>query len=254
MQMTAGTIVGIYYYSTSTVVQQDKPIKIWMKNTTESSVQNAFLDFTDYIQVADAVITIPIGRAEIFIPFNTPFAYIGNNLAVRVNRPMDTSYLSGTSFYTQTLGSTDYRTRYMYSDSVIINPQDPAASGLTPYTATAFPLTMFAVTSAIPVEVSTPVVSITSTASGVQLSWEQVTNAQAYRIYMSDDPYNFPEQTPVVVREPNHSYTFNTSGINKKFFKVIAVSSYRNSNLKPNVVDMLNTNPVNTDIPDRSKK
>ena len=84
MQMTAGTIVGIYYYSTSTVVQQDKPIKIWMKNTTESSVQNAFLSFTDYIQVADAVITIPIGRAEIFIPFNTPFAYIGNNLAVRV--------------------------------------------------------------------------------------------------------------------------------------------------------------------------
>ena len=254
MQMTAGTIVGIYYYSTSTVVQQDKPIKIWMKNTTESSVQNAFLDFTDYIQVADAVITVPIGRAEIFIPFNTPFAYTGNNLAVRVNRPMDTSYLSGTSFYTQTLGTTDYRTRYMYSDTVTILPQDPAASGLTPYTATAFPLTMFAVTSAIPVEVSTPVVSITSTASGVQLSWEQVTNAQAYRIYMSDDPYNFPEQTPVVVREPNHSYTFNTSGINKKFFKVIAVSSYRNSNLKPNVVDMLNTNPVNTDIPDRSKK
>jgi len=258
MQMTAGTIVGIYYYSTSTVVQQDKPIKIWMKNTTESSVQNAFLDFTDYIQVADAVITVPIGRTEIFIPFNTPFAYTGNNLAVRVNRPMDTSYLSGTSFYTQTLGTTDYRTRYMYSDTVTLDPQDPnyssTLSSVYTYTATAFPLTMFAVTSAIPVEVSTPVVSITSTASGVQLSWEQVTNAQAYRIYMSDDPYNFPEQTPVVVREPNHSYTFNTSGINKKFFKVIAVSSYRNSNLKPNVVDMLNTNPVNTDIPDRSKK
>jgi len=253
MQMTAGTIVGIYYYSTSTVVQQDKPIKIWMKNTTESSVQNAFLSFTDYIQVADAVITIPIGRAEIFIPFNTPFAYIGNNLAVRVNRPMDTSYLSGTSFYTQTLGSTDYRTRYMYSDSVIINPQDPAASGLTAYTATAFPLTMFAVTSATPVEVSSPVVSITSTTSGVQLSWEQVTNAQAYRIYVSDDPYNFPEQTPVVVREPNRSYTYNTTGVNKKFFKVVAVSSYRNSTLKPDIVNILNPNPVNTDLPERTK-
>jgi len=142
----------------------------------------------------------------------------------------------------------------MYSDSVIINPQDPAASGLTAYTATAFPLTMFAVTSATPVEVSSPVVSITSTTSGVQLSWEQVTNAQAYRIYVSDDPYNFPEQTPVVVREPNRSYTYNTTGVNKKFFKVTAVSSYRNSNLKPNVVDMLNPNPVNTDLPDRAKK
>jgi hypothetical protein len=235
-------------------VQQDKPIKIWMKNTTESSVQSAFLSFTDYIQVADAVITVPIGRAEIFIPFNTPFAYTGNNLAVRVNRPMDTSYLNGTSFYTQTLGTTDYRTRYMYNDNTVINPQDPAASGLTPYTATAIPLTKFAVTSATPVEVSSPVVSITSTTSGVQLSWGQVTNAQAYRIYVSDDPYNFPEQTPVIVREPNRSYTFTTTGVNKKFFKVVAVSSYRNSNLNPNVVDMLNPNPVNTDTPDRSKK
>ena len=142
----------------------------------------------------------------------------------------------------------------MYSDTVTILPQDPAASGLTPYTATAFPLTMFAVTSAIPVEVSSPIVSITSTASGVQLSWEQVTNAHAYRIYMSDDPYNFPEQTPVVVQEPNRSYSYTTTGINKKFFKVTAVSSYRNSNLKPNVVDMLNPNPVNTTVPDRTKK
>jgi len=254
MQMTAGTIVGIYYYSTSTVVQQDKPIKIWMKNTSESSVQNAFLDFTGYVQVADAVITIPIGRAEIFIPFNTPFVYTGNNLAVRANRPMDTSYLSGTSFYTQNLGGTNYRTRYMYSDSVVINPQDPAASGLTAYTATAFPLTMFAVTSATPVVVGVPIVSITSTVSGVQLSWEQVTNAQAYRIYMSDDPYNFPEQTPAIVQEPNRSYTFATTGINKKFFKVVAVSSYRNSNLKPDIVNMLNPNPVSIDLPERTKK
>ena len=253
MQMTGGTIVGIYYYSTSTVVQQDKPIKIWMKNTTESSVQNAFLDFTGYVQVADAVITVPMGRAEIFIPFNTPFIYTGNNLAVRANRPMDTSWLSGTSFYTHNLGGTNYRTRYMYSDSVVINPQDPAASGLTAYTATAFPLTMFAVTSATPVVVGVPIVSITSTVSGVQISWEQVTNAQAYRIYMSDDPYNFPEQTPVVVREPNRSYTFATTGVNKKFFKVVAVSSYRNSTLKPDIVNILNPNPVNTDLPERTK-
>jgi hypothetical protein len=253
MQMTGGTIVGIYYYSTSTVVQQDKPIKIWMKNTTESSVQNAFLDFTGYVQVADAVITVPMGRAEIFIPFNTPFVYTGNNLAVRANRPMDTSYLSGTSFYTHNLGGTNYRTRYMYSDSVVINPQDPAASGLTAYTATAFPLTMFAVTSATPVVVGVPIVSITSTVSGVQLSWEQVTNAQAYRIYMSDDPYNFPEQTPAIVQEPNRSYTFATTGVNKKFFKVVAVSSYRNSTLKPDIVNMLNPNPVNTDLPERTK-
>lgn len=253
MQMTGGTIVGIYYYSTSTVVQQDKPIKIWMKNTTESSVQNAFLDFTGYVQVADAVITVPMGRAEIFIPFNTPFVYTGNNLAVRANRPMDTSYLSGTSFYTHNLGGTNYRTRYMYSDSVVINPQDPAASGLTAYTAPAFPLTMFAVTSATPVVVGVPIVSITSTVSGVQLSWEQVTNAQAYRIYMSDDPYNFPEQTPAIVQEPNRSYTFATTGVNKKFFKVVAVSSYRNSTLKPDIVNMLNPNPVNTDLPERTK-
>jgi len=141
----------------------------------------------------------------------------------------------------------------MYSDSVVINPQDPAASGLTAYTATAFPLTMFAVTSATPVVVGVPIVSITSTVSGVQISWEQVTNAQAYRIYMSDDPYNFPEQTPVVVREPNRSYTFATTGVNKKFFKVVAVSSYRNSTLKPDIVNILNPNPVNTDLPERTK-
>ena len=257
LQMTGGTIQGIFYYCTSTTGQQDKPIKIWMKNTTASSVENAFLPFSDYVLVANTNITIPVSTqpVEVFIPLSVPFNYTGNNLAVRVNRPMDTGWTSGTNFYYHSLASTDYRTRYMYSDTYEIDPANPDAStSVTQYKIAAIPLTMFVVTNATPVVLSAPVVTITTTTTGVQLSWNQVPNAQAYRIYVSDDPYNFPAQSPIVVQEPTHTYQFNTAGANRKFFKVIAVSTYRNEEGKPDVVNMINPNPVKFETPELEKK
>ncbi len=257
LQMTGGTIQGIFFYCTSTTGQQNKPIKVWMKNTTASSVENAFLSFSDYVLVANTMITIPVSTQPVgvFIPFSVPFNYTGNNLAVRVNRPMDTGYTYGTYFYYHSLASTDYRTRYMYSDSDEIDPANPGAStGVTQYNINAIPLTMLAVTNATPVVLSAPVVTITTTTTGVQLSWNQVPNAQAYRIYVSDDPYNFPAQTPIVVQEPTRTYQFNTTGVNRKFFKVIAVSTYRNEEGKPDVVNMINPNPVKFETPELEKK
>jgi hypothetical protein len=113
---------------------------------------------------------------------------------------------------------------------------------------------MFVVTNATPVVLSAPVVTITTTTTGVQLSWNQVPNANAYRIYVSDDPYIFPAQTPIVVQEPTRTYQFNTTGVNRKFFKVIAISTYRNEEGKPDVVNMINPNPVKFEAPGLGKK
>ena len=229
MQMTAGDILSVAYFNNFTQDLAGKPVKIWAKNTTATDLATNWLDFTGYTLVFDGVVDFPIGVNTIVIPLSAPFSYTGDNLALRVNRPMDTVYFNSTNqFYYTVPQYGNNRSRYIYSDSTTYDPTDNttlAGSTLSSY----IPVTAFMVTNAVPVVLAAPVVSFGMVAGVPTLSWAAVPGAYAYRVYASNDPYVWDLNAPPLAVVWTNTYTPAVADV-RKFYKVVAVSSYRNQN------------------------
>lgn len=234
LQMTSGTIQAVIYNNNFT---QDltKPIKIWMKNTTEISVASAFLPFDGYTLVFEGNVHFPLGANAVIIPLQVPFAYTGANLAVRLYRIWEDGYWSSSNVWYNTL-STDYpgRTRYHQIDGT--GPLDPIllvdVSG-SPFTGTLVsnvPNTQFVVTPANPVQSSAPAVSIAQVGTDVVLSWVAVPYMMSYNVYISDNPYVFGEVPDAVVINPTYTHALGTNVM--KYYKVTS-NSYRGGEVAP---------------------
>lgn len=227
MQMTSGTIQGMVYYNNFVTNLPATPVKIWMKHTAESDLVAGWLTFDGYTLVYDGTVHFPSGINAVYIPFSTPFNYTGGNLAIRTQRPMDAVYYSSSDVFYHTTPVTGLnRSRYIYSDSTVYDPLTINTGGTV---ISSLPLTTFVAPVATPVALAAPVITTTSTPTNIQLNWPVVPGAYGYRIYTSDDPYNWPTE-PVSVVYTN-SYTAALSGL-MKFYKVVAISSYRNSNVE----------------------
>jgi len=226
MQMTAGTIDAVIYYNNFVTNLTAMPVKLWMKNTTEANVNAAWLPFAGYTLVFDGVVNFPSGANSIVIPLTTPFAYTGDNLAVRAHRPLDTVYYSSNDrFYlTNTLHNPN-RSRYINSDSDVYDPTNPGLIG-TGTLSSQIPVTTFLVSNATPVVLTAPTVQIARSATNAVLSWNAVAGAYGYKIYASDDPELFDNMPVATV----YTTTYTTPALAKKFFKVVAISGYRNQN------------------------
>ena len=230
MQMTSGTINAIIYQNTFT---QDltKPIKIWMKNTTTNNLVNGWLPFADYTLVFNGSVHFPVGINSVLIPLTTPFNYTGGNLAVRVYRVWEDAWWNNTNkFYYTNTPEAPNRSRCGYADGT--GPLDPSTPSVFPnqYILSYLPNTAFVAYPATPVTISAPVVTAAISGTNVQLTWPAVTEAYAYRIYASDDPYNFSMASPLATVHTNF-YTFEVGTNTKQFFKVVATSTYRNTDL-----------------------
>lgn len=224
MQMQSGTIEGIAYYSNFTQELFQKPVKVWMKNTTADDLSSGWLDWAGYTLVFDGLLDFRTGEYSIVhVPLASPFAYTGENLALRVSRPMDTVFYEdfSTAFYYSPPMYADHRSRYLASNSIEYNPESPSSAGtLTSW----IPLTVFIAPVSVPVVLTPPIVSISSSGTDIILDWDPVPGAYCYRIYESDDPYSwdsFPDS--VVYAE---SYVYSSLSAGKKYFRVIAVSTY----------------------------
>lgn len=228
LQMSSGTINAIVFQNNFT---QDltKPLKIWMNHTTESSLPTDFLAFAGYTLVFDGNVHFPLGVNSIVIPLSTPFAYTGGNLAVRIYRVWENQWWNTSNVFYYT-ASPEYpnRTRYMYVDGD--GPYDPET--LTPYTGSVptygtvnnIPNTAFIAYPAVPfAALGTPTVSISHVGANVQLDWAAVPNAYSYKIYASDDPYSWIGDPIATVR----ANTYSTASSSKKFYKVVAQTTYR---------------------------
>ena len=124
------TLYAISYpYSFVTALSQT-PLKIWMQNTESSGLSSGWLPAEGYQLVFDGLVDIPAGEGELFIPLAAPFLFEGSNLAIRVNRPMDSSYYSSSDkfcLYENT--SYSNRSRRIQSDSVTYDPLAPGVAG-----------------------------------------------------------------------------------------------------------------------------
>jgi hypothetical protein len=134
-----GLITGIQIYNNFVTNLPGKPIKVWLGETTLSDLSANWIPSTEMTLVYDGNIDFPSGMNNILIPLQTPFPYGGGNLAMMVNRPMDTQYFSSSDYFDcQTVGTN--RTRNTQSDSTTFDPANPPAS---PTISGQFPKTTF---------------------------------------------------------------------------------------------------------------
>ena len=216
LQMTAGSVIGIVYINSFVEDLVSKPVKIWLKNTTESSLTTSWLPFAGYTLVFDGVVDFPAGVNEVFIPFESPFIYTGDNLAVRCNRPMDTFYFSiNNKFYYNESTVFPSRSRYLYSDDITYDPTAPSALGTL---SSNIPVTLFIVENAAPLVLPAPEVSISFSGGSLELNWNQHPGYFGYHIYASDNPFEWSETPTATVYEPS----FTVTDAVRKFFKVVA--------------------------------
>ena len=227
MQATSGTISAIILQNNFTQ-NVTKPLKIWMKHTTEANLSSAFLPFTGYQLVFDGDVYFPMGVNAIAINLDTPFVYTGGNLAVRnyADWVPDYSASSNVFYYT---ASPEYpsRNRYYQADQTSafdpINLLDYLGAAFTGTLVSNIPNTAFVMNPATPITtLATPVATVVKTGTNAVLNWAAIPGAYAYKIYASDDPSTFSD-TPLATVYTN---TYNAAlGTNtKKFYKVVAVS------------------------------
>ncbi|MDP2400948.1 MAG: carboxypeptidase regulatory-like domain-containing protein, partial [Actinomycetota bacterium] len=122
-----GLITGIQFYNNFVTNLPNKPTKIWLAQTTQSDLAAGWIPSTQMTLVFDGTVNYPSGPNNILIPLATPFPYGGGNLAMMVQRPMDTAYFSSLDYFDcQTVGTN--RSRNVQSDGTAYDPANPPAT------------------------------------------------------------------------------------------------------------------------------
>lgn len=84
-----------FYASLYGDLGNNRPISIWMANTTKSSFnsQNDWLSFSEFISVFDGPVDLHTsGDFILSIPLSVPFHYNGQNLVVMIEHPYESSF------------------------------------------------------------------------------------------------------------------------------------------------------------------
>jgi len=128
--IAGGIITAIAYknnFATSTIGQ--KPVKIWIGETTETNMSNGWIDPSTLTLVYDGNINTPGGVNDILITLQNQYVYQGGNLVIYTYRGFDPSYYSSSdSFYgTEVPGSNCTR---RYSSDTQFDPNvTPTSAG-----------------------------------------------------------------------------------------------------------------------------
>jgi len=132
-----GNITAISIYNDFSTNLPNKPTRIWLGSTQAASLSAGWIPSTQLTLVYDGTVNYPSGQNTITIPLQTPFTYVGGNLVLMMNRPMDTTYFSSMDrFQCQTVGTDRARNTYSdWDDYQPANPPDGAMlSGTFPKT------------------------------------------------------------------------------------------------------------------------
>ncbi len=197
-----GLITGLQFYNNFVTDLPNKPTKIWLAETTETNLQTGWIPSTQMTLVFDGNVNYPSGTNNIMIPLATPFPYGGGNLAMMVNRPMDTQYFNfADNFDCQTVGTN--RSRNVQSDGTNFDPANPPATATI---SGQFPKTTFML-----VVDGMGALQGTVTAGGSPLQGATVTVDGTTLTYTTgaDGTYHFGyvNEGAQVVRATKHGYT-----------------------------------------------
>ncbi len=120
---TSGSISQIKLYYNFTQGIYNKPIKIWLGVTDQSSLAEGLIPSTSLSLAFDGNLNIPSGTGTLSVPMHFPFAYTGGNLVMLVFRPWDAQTYYGNNHFIGGYLNED-RAWYDLSDTDILDPAD----------------------------------------------------------------------------------------------------------------------------------
>ena len=210
------TKLRLYYVSGDIV--SGKKWTIYMGHTSKNvfTTNIDWEDVANLTQVFDGDVSLLLPEPDNWmeIPLQTPFFYNNSeNLLIAIHE--STLGASGMTWGSFSAGYYVYRGIQYYSDTINPNPNDPPTASSRTNIINRIQLGF--ITPPPP----PPVVEVTISGANAVLTWEQVPEASSYKVYASEDPYNFG---PVPIATVNtNSYTLPL-GAAKRFFKVTAVA------------------------------
>lgn len=209
-----GQISGLIYHYNFVQDISDKPLKVWVKNTTASDLSASWLNGADYTLVFDSTVNFESGSGSLYLHFIQPFQYNGANLAIRTNRPMDSSYYNSANHFRQYNSTLEpYRSRYFHSDGTISDPLTPPGNGTLISSLPQISL----VFEALSLDSVVPQLSFDS--SGSHLSWDAMQGARSYQIWHSEDLLTW------TLLSWQETCSFEPTVADKAFFRIVASSA-----------------------------
>lgn len=192
-----GAITSMKYYANLYGdIPADRPLKIWMTNTTVSAFEGTagWIPQDQFTLVFDGTVNLTAsGAYELTIPFDVPFAYGGGNLAVMVYRPMDDAYYNSANVWKNTATAAyPNRTIYYASDTVVADPAAPPAGTL----AAAVPNTSFVLNTAGFATLNGVVTSNSVPVEGARVA---VNGTPRFALTNATGQYEIPYLTPATV-------------------------------------------------------
>lgn len=208
LNLPMSMIYGIQYAYSFVDHLVERPLKVWLKNTNENSLNQDFPAFDGYVLVFDGMVNFRPGEHSLYLPFSSPFLYTGDNLAIRSNRVMDTAYYSSSDHF-KLYTITGARSIFLRSDSTVYDPT-AALSGAS--IVNSIPLITLHYTDLI---LNTPTPHVSPGSTTIRLDWQAVEYANKYRVYISEDMVSWD-----VVETSDNWYLHPTT--DKAFFRVVA--------------------------------
>ncbi|MDP2423109.1 MAG: choice-of-anchor J domain-containing protein, partial [Bacteroidales bacterium] len=121
-----GFLKGITYYNSFVTNLPDKNVKIWVGTTTWDNLNAGWVAPASLTLMYDGTVNFPSGSNSIYIPFATPFVYMGGNLVVYTNRVWENFYFnSGDRFFLTQTTNKPARTRHVSADATVYDPATP---------------------------------------------------------------------------------------------------------------------------------
>jgi len=108
-----------------------KGIKVWMGETTLTTLTDGFIDPAELTLVFDGEVEFPGGINDININLQTPYVYSGGNLVIYTYRNLDSQYYKATDLFYLTK-TNENRSRRAQSDSQL-DPLAPTGGSTTTY-------------------------------------------------------------------------------------------------------------------------
>ena len=193
----AGTLITQVVYHNSFVSDlPNKPVKIFMGETSLEDLTGGWISANDLTLVFDGTVSFPAGTNDIIIPLTVPYTYNGSNLVIMTNRPLDTQYFNTNDKYLSTTSVTHpNRTLGVGADATTY---DPYAPPVAPAALSYFPNTMLYMVPGGPTSIFTS--DFESYTAGEQVAcvdpvnWTTWSNAPcgAEDAYISTDYANSP--------------------------------------------------------------
>jgi len=119
-----GMITGLSFYNSFVTDLPNMPTNVWIGTTTTTDLQDNWIPSTSLTQVYSGNVNYPFGQNVVTITFPNPYLYLGDNLVMMVQRPMDATYYnSENQFFCQTVGTA--RSRNASSDWDTYDPANP---------------------------------------------------------------------------------------------------------------------------------